>query len=80
MATPVISAENNEIFYNESANYSEKEISKMSFGNKRTRMVQGRAFWTRGYCVNTVGLNEEKIREYARNQECKDILEKETRG
>jgi hypothetical protein len=28
MAMPVISAENKEISYNESANYSEKEISK----------------------------------------------------
>ena len=26
-------------------------------------------FWTRGYCVSTVGLNEQQIREYIRNQE-----------
>ena len=26
-------------------------------------------FWTRGYCVSTVGLNEEAVREYIRNQE-----------
>ena len=24
----------------------------------------GRAFWARGYCVNTVGLDEERIRRY----------------
>ncbi|MDR2052718.1 MAG: transposase [Treponema sp.] len=26
-------------------------------------------FWTRGYCVSTIGLNEEQIREYIKNQE-----------
>jgi putative transposase len=26
-------------------------------------------FWTRGYCVSTVGLNEQQIREYIQNQE-----------
>lgn len=26
-------------------------------------------FWTRGYCVSTVGLDEQKIRMYIRNQE-----------
>ena len=29
----------------------------------------GRAFWARGYCVSTVGLNEEQIRQYIRDQE-----------
>ena len=29
----------------------------------------GRHFWARGYCVSTVGLDEEVIREYIRNQE-----------
>jgi len=26
-------------------------------------------FWTRGYCVSTVGLNEQQIRDYIKNQE-----------
>jgi putative transposase len=26
-------------------------------------------FWTRGYCVSTVGLDEKEVREYIRNQE-----------
>ncbi|GHV85128.1 IS200/IS605 family transposase ISDha13 [Spirochaetia bacterium] len=26
-------------------------------------------FWTRGYCVSTVGLNEQQIRKYIQNQE-----------
>jgi putative transposase len=29
----------------------------------------GREFWSRGYCVSTVGLNEEQIRQYIRDQE-----------
>ena len=29
----------------------------------------GRHFWSRGYCVSTVGIDEEQIREYVRWQE-----------
>ena len=29
----------------------------------------GRAFWARGYCVSTVGLNEAVIRQYIKEQE-----------
>lgn len=29
----------------------------------------GRKFWARGYCVSTVGLDEDRIREYIREQE-----------
>jgi REP-associated tyrosine transposase len=29
----------------------------------------GRAFWARGYCVSTVGLDEATIRQYIRDQE-----------
>ena len=29
----------------------------------------GRTFWARGYCVSTVGLNEQEIRQYVRDQE-----------
>ena len=32
----------------------------------------GRHFWSRGYCVSTVGLNEEQIRKYVRWQLQKD--------
>ena len=34
--------------------------------------LHGRAFWARGYCVSTVGLDEAQIREYVRNQEKHD--------
>jgi len=29
----------------------------------------GRKFWARGYCVSTVGLDEDQIREYIQQQE-----------
>jgi putative transposase len=29
----------------------------------------GRYFWARGYCVSTVGLDEQVIKEYFKNQE-----------
>jgi putative transposase len=29
----------------------------------------GRSFWSRGYCVSTVGLNQEEIQLYIREQE-----------
>ena len=44
----------------------------MSFGNRNSRMVRGRQFWARGYCVSSVGLDEGMIREYIKNQEIED--------
>ena len=32
-------------------------------------------FWARGYCVSTVGLNEEQIKRYIRDQEKNEQLE-----
>ena len=49
----------------------------MSFGTNSSRMVRGRTFWARGYCVSTVGLDEEKTREYIRNQEQRDTQEED---
>ena len=37
-----------------------------SIGNRR---VTGLHFWSRGYCVSTVGLDEATIRKYIREQE-----------
>jgi putative transposase len=36
------------------------------------RKYWGRHLWSRGYCVSTVGLDEEKIRLYVKWQEKKD--------
>jgi putative transposase len=35
----------------------------------RHKRVTGMHFWARGYCVSTVGLDEETIRRYIREQE-----------
>ena len=37
----------------------------------------GSHFWSRGYYVNTVGRNEEMIREYIKNQDKLDNIEKQ---
>ena len=41
-------------------------IHRRILGKKR---VSGLHFWARGYCVSTVGLDEETIRKYIREQE-----------
>jgi putative transposase len=41
-------------------------IHRNLLGNKR---VSGLHFWSRGYCVSTVGLDEETIIKYIRDQE-----------
>ena len=38
----------------------------------RRRNFVGQHFWARGYFVSTVGRDEDKIREYIRNQERED--------
>lgn len=40
-----------------------RELSKVS------GTLFGRHFWARGYCVSTVGLDEDRIRAYIREQE-----------
>ena len=41
------------------------------FGS-RQRNFTGENFWVRGYFVSTVGLDEEVVRAYIRNQEAED--------
>jgi Transposase and inactivated derivatives len=38
----------------------------------REKNFVGQQFWARGYFVSTVGINEETIRQYVRNQENED--------
>jgi putative transposase len=38
----------------------------------RERNFTGEVFWARGYFVSTVGLDEEMVRAYIRNQEHED--------
>ena len=35
----------------------------------KVKRVKGLHFWSRGYCVSTVGLDEDTIRKYIRKQE-----------
>ncbi len=39
---------------------------------KRKRQFTGFHFWARGDCVSTIGLEEQVIREYIRNQEAEE--------
>ena len=36
---------------------------------EQDRRVWGKHFWSQGYCVSTVGLDEEQIRQYIQAQE-----------
>lgn len=38
----------------------------------RERNFTGESFWARGYFVSTVGLDEQVVRAYIRNQESED--------
>ena len=42
-------------------------IHRQFLGQKRN--FGGLHFWTKGYCVSTIGLDEQLIRQYIRNQE-----------
>lgn len=39
------------------------------------RNFKGHSFWARGYYVNTVGLDEAKVRKYIKDQEENEIIE-----
>jgi len=43
----------------------------------RKRRYWGNHFWTKGYCVDTVGLDEEKIRQYVKYQEDRERREEQ---
>lgn len=43
------------------------------FRELRQKPYWGNSFWAQGYCVDTVGLDEEKIRKYVKYQEQNEI-------
>ena len=45
----------------------------------KQRNFTGEEFWARGYFVSTVGLDEEVVREYIRNQEKQDEYQDQLR-
>lgn len=46
-------------------------IARQFMGKRRN--YSGESFWARGYYVSTVGLDEEVVRAYIRNQELEDV-------
>ena len=42
------------------------------FRHLKRKPYWGNHFWARGYCVDTVGLDEEKVRKYVKFQEKKE--------
>ena len=42
------------------------------FRTLKKKPYWGNHFWTSGYCVDTIGLDEEKIRRYVQYQEAKE--------
>ncbi len=49
------------------------------FPHLRRKPYWGNHFWSRGYCVTTIGLDAEKIRRYVRYQEEAERLEEKER-
>ncbi len=45
------------------------------FKQLKERPYWGNHFWSKGYCVDTVGLNEEMVQKYVKYQEDKDKRE-----
>jgi putative transposase len=43
------------------------------------RNFTGRHFWARGYCVSSVGLDEQMVREYIKNQEREEKRQEQLR-
>jgi putative transposase len=48
-----------------------------SYSGLRKKPYWGNHFWSRGYCVSTVGMDEEKIRKYVKYQEDGERKEEE---
>ena len=46
-----------------------------SFSGLKKKPYWGNHFWARGYCVSTVGMDEEKIRKYVKWQENREKRE-----
>jgi len=49
-----------------------------NFPKVRLKTYWGNHFWSRGYCVSTIGLDEDKIRKYVKYQEDNDKQEEQS--
>ncbi len=61
------------ILKGKSVEYLAREFPEMA------KKYWGMHIWARGYCVSTVGMNEEVIREYIRKQQEEEIKEEQRR-
>ncbi len=50
-----------------------------SYPQMRTKPYWGNDFWFKGYCVDTIGLDEDKIKKYVKYQEEQERLEEQQR-
>ena len=48
-------------------------IAMARYFKGKQKNFNGEHFWARGYFVSTVGLDEEMVREYIKNQEANDV-------
>ena len=49
------------------------------FGYLRKKPYWGNHFWSKGYCVDTIGLDAEMIRKYVRHQENREKQQEQLR-
>lgn len=61
----------------ETMGYLKGKLARKLFDSQKelTKRYWGKHIWTRGYCVSTIGLDEEKIKKYVKWQQ-----EKEQKG
>jgi putative transposase len=50
-----------------------------SYPQLKTKPYWGNHFWAKGYCVDTIGLDEDKIKKYVQYQEDQERLEEQQR-
>jgi len=50
-----------------------------SYPQLKKKPYWGNHFWSRGYCVDTIGLDEEKIKKYVKYQEDQERIEEQQR-
>jgi putative transposase len=50
-----------------------------SYPQLKKKPYWGNHFWVRGYCVDTIGLDEDKIKKYVKYQEEQERLEEQQR-
>ncbi|MFA5330056.1 MAG: IS200/IS605 family transposase [Prolixibacteraceae bacterium] len=50
-----------------------------SYPQLRTKPYWGNHFWANGYCVDTIGLDEDKIKKYVKYQEDQERIEEQQR-